>query len=109
MSKLATRLGLAAAVATAVLVAAAASSLAVTAKPSITKFTPSTAKPGAMVTITGTDLTGVKAVEFNGLKATFKAVSATKVTATVPSKAKSGKITVVTKAGTAVSSTMLKV
>ena len=108
MSKIGTRLGLAAAVATAVLVAAA-SSFAVTAKPSITKFTPTTAKPGAMVTITGKDLTGVKAVEFNGLKATFKALSATKLTAKVPSKATSGKITVVTTAGTAVSSTALKI
>ena len=97
-----------AAVAAAVLVAASAA-FAVTAKPSITKFTPSTAKPGATVTITGKDLTGAKSVMVGSLKATFKVKSSTTITATVPTKAKSGKITVVTKNGTAVSSAMLKV
>jgi hypothetical protein len=108
MSNLVARIGFGAAVAAAALVTAS-SSLAVTAKPSITRFTPSTAKPGTMVTIMGKDFTGAKAVEFNGLKTTFKVVSATKITAKVPAKAKSGKITVVTKTGTAVSSAILKV
>ena len=109
MSKLLSRLGFGATVAVVALVAVSAS-LAVTAQPSITTFTPSTAKPGVMVTITGKNLKGAKAVEFAGLKATtFKVDSATKITAKVPAKAKSGKIAVVTSTGTAMSSTTLKV
>lgn len=108
MSKLLAQAGFGAAVAVLALVAASAS-LAVTAKPSITTFTPSTAKPGATVTIMGKNLKGAKTVEFAGLKGTFKVVSAGKITAKVPTKAKSGKITVVTSAGTAVSSSTLKV
>jgi hypothetical protein len=102
------RVGFGAAVVALALVAVSAS-LAVTAKPSITAFTPSTVKPGATVTIKGKNLKGAKAVEFAGLKGTFKVVSAAKITAKVPAKAKSGKISVVTSAGTAVSSSTLKV
>ena len=107
MSKLLVRAGFGAVVAAVALVAASAS-LAVTAKPSITRFTPTTAKPGATITIMGKDLSGAKTVEVAGLKAPFKVVSASKITATVPAKAKSGKITVVTKTGTAVSAAALK-
>jgi len=108
VSKLLARIGFAAAVAALALVAVSAS-LAVTAKPSITSFTPTKAKPGVMVTITGKNLKGAKTVEFAGLKGTFKVVSAGKITAKVPAKAKSGKISVVTSAGTAVSSASLEV
>jgi len=84
--------------------------LAATGKPSITNVTPSTAKVGATVTIIGKNLTGAKAVMFDGLKATtFKVVSATKITAKVPSKAKSGKVTVTTSGGTATSTASLKI
>jgi hypothetical protein len=87
-----------------------ASAFAATSKPSITSFTPLTAKAGVMVTITGKNLTGASAVDFDGLKAvTFKVASATKITAKVPTKAKSGKISVTTKGGTAKSSSSLKV
>ena len=108
MSKLLIRIGFGAAVAALALVAVSAS-LAVTVKPSITAFTPTTAKPGTTVTIMGKNLKGAKAVEFAGLKGTFKVVSASKITAKVPTKAKSGKIAVVTNAGTAVSSTSLEI
>jgi hypothetical protein len=108
VSRLLARIGFGGAVAALALVVVSAS-LAVTAKPSITSFTPSTAKPGVMVTINGKNLKGTKAVEFAGLKGTFKVVSASKITAKVPTKAKSGKISVVTSAGTAVSSSTLKV
>ena len=87
-----------------------ASAFAATATPTITSFTPLTAKAGATVTITGKNLTGASAVDFDGMKATtFKVASATKITAKVPSKAKSGKISVTTKGGTAKSSSSLKV
>lgn len=93
-----------------VVLAVSSTALAATSKPAITRFTPTTAKVGTMVTITGKNLTGAKTVEFDGLKAvTFKVVSATKITAKVPTKAKSGKISVVTKNGTAMSSASLKI
>ena len=94
----------------AVALAVSASAFAATSVPSITSFTPLTAKAGVTVTIKGKNLTGATAVEFDGMKATsFKVASATKITAKVPSKAKSGKISVTTKDGTAKSSSSLKV
>jgi mono/diheme cytochrome c family protein len=75
-----------------------------TAKPSITAFTPSSGKAGAKVTVTGKNLTGVTTVKLGTLKAAFKVGSATKLTLTVPGKAKTGKISVTTKAGTEISS-----
>ena len=60
---------------------------------------------GTSVTITGTNLTGVTAVKFNGVTATFTTSTATSVTATVPSGATTGKITVTTPVGTATSAT----
>jgi NADH dehydrogenase/NADH:ubiquinone oxidoreductase subunit G len=87
-----------------------ASAFGATSTPTITSFAPLTAKAGATVTITGKNLTGATAVDFDGLKAaSFKVASATKITAKLPSKAKSGKISVTTKAGTAKSSSSLKV
>jgi len=87
-----------------------AMALAATAKPAITSFTPTTAKTGTTVTITGKNLTSASAVMFDGLEATsYKVVSATKITAKVPTKAKSGKISVKTKGGTATSSASLKI
>jgi len=75
----------------------------VVAKASVSSFTPTKAKAGTKVTITGKNFTGASLVKIDGLKATFKVVSSTKITATVPAKAKSGKISVTTKAGTATS------
>jgi len=84
--------------------------LAATSKPAITGFTPSTAKSGATVTITGKNLSGATAVTIGGLKASsFKVVSATKITVKLPSNAKAGKIVVKTKGGTATSSSSLKI
>jgi IPT/TIG domain len=70
----------------------------------VTGFTPARAKPGAKVTITGTHLSKPVWVEFGGVKAAFKAVSSTRIAATVPAKARPGKITVLTPAGEATSS-----
>ena len=60
---------------------------------------------GTSVVITGTNLTGVTAVKFNGTTATFTTSTATSVTATVPTGATTGKITVTTPGGTATSAT----
>jgi hypothetical protein len=70
------------------------------AKAAVTAVKPAQAKAGAKVTITGHDFLGTTAVKFAGAKATFKVVSDTKITATVPAGAKTGKISITTAAGT---------
>lgn len=77
----------------------------VVAGATITSFTPTSGPVGTSVTITGTNLTGVTAVKFNGVSATFTTSTATSVTATVPAGATTGKITVTTPGGTATSAT----
>jgi hypothetical protein len=80
-------------------------SFTVAAGPTITSFAPTSGNVGTSVVITGTNLTGVTAVKFNGTTATFTTSTATSVTATVPSGATTGKITVTTPGGTATSAT----
>lgn len=72
--------------------------------PTITSFTPSSGNVGASVTIYGTNLTGATSVHFNGTTASFSAGTSTRMSATVPSTATSGRITVTTAGGTATSS-----
>jgi len=55
---------------------------------------------GAAVKILGTDLTGATSVTFDGTAAVFDVVSATEITATVPSGATTGTVQVVTPGGT---------
>jgi uncharacterized repeat protein (TIGR03803 family) len=55
---------------------------------------------GRAVTIFGTDLAGASGVTFNGTAATFKVVSASAITATVPAGATSGQVKVTTPNGT---------
>jgi hypothetical protein len=75
--------------------------------PTITSFTPTSdcANAGSTITITGTNFSGVSAVNFNGLSATHTIVSSTSITATVPNGATTGAITITNAAGTATSST----
>ena len=80
----------------AMVLALAGSALAVGVKPSITSFTPTSGKGGTKVTITGKNLTGTEAVQIGGITAAFKVRTATKITATVPKKGKTGKITLTT-------------
>ncbi len=73
--------------------------------PGITSFTPTSGIAGTTVTITGTNLTGATGVTFGGTAATsFSVVSSTTLTAVVGTGT-SGKISVITPAGTATSST----
>ena len=65
---------------------------------------PTSAAVGKKVTILGTGLMGSTAVSFNGTAATFKVVSATEITTTVPTGATSGTITVTTSTGTKLNS-----
>jgi hypothetical protein len=82
-----------------------ASNFTVVGGPTITSFTPTSGDVGTNVTITGTNLTGVTSVKFNGVTAAFTTSTATSVTATVPSGATTGKISVTTPGGTATSAT----
>jgi hypothetical protein len=78
--------------------------------PTITGFTPTSGPIGQQVTVTGTNLTGATAVKFNGTTAkTFSVDSATQVTATVPTNATSGTISITTPGGTAVSTQIFTV
>jgi molybdate transport system substrate-binding protein len=71
------------------------------AVPTISKVAPKHGKPGATVTLTGTNFTGTIAVTVAGAAAKFKFVSPTKLTFTVPKKAKSGQIVVTNPSGKA--------
>ena len=72
--------------------------------PAISSFAPSTGPVGSPVTITGANFTGATSVAFNGTNASlFTVNSSTQIQATVPSSATTGKISVTTGGGTAVS------
>jgi len=74
--------------------------------PVISSFTPPSGPAGTQVVITGSNLAGATSVEFGGIAATvFTVNSATQITATVPSGAASGPITVTTANGHSSSST----
>jgi hypothetical protein len=79
------------------------------ALPTITKFSPASGKPGAKVTITGTNLAGATKVTIGGKVAQITSNTATKIKVIVPSSAKTGKIKVTTPGGTATSATKFTV
>jgi hypothetical protein len=82
------------------------------AAPTVTSFTPTSGVVGTTVMITGAgfeDTSAVTAVAFNGVPATFTLDSDTQITATVPSTATTGPITVTDPEGTATSSTSFTV
>ena len=75
-----------------------------TVPPVITGFNPNSGKVGTVVSIFGSNFLGATAVRFNGTAATsFTVVNGGKITATVPSGATSGKISVTNAAGTGTS------
>jgi uncharacterized repeat protein (TIGR01451 family) len=65
----------------------------------ITSVQPNTGSAGTSVTIRGANFTGVLAVQFNGLDATFTTVSANEIRTVVPAGATSGLISIATPAG----------
>ena len=77
-------------------------SLAAMTAPVVSSFSPSAAAPGATVTIDGFNLGGASDLEFGGVSAASVAViSGNRLTAVVPLTARSGRLTVVSPAGTA--------
>ncbi len=66
---------------------------------------PSLGGSGAQVNLLGSNLSGASAVTFNGTAATFSVVSASQITATVPSGATTGMIRVTVPAGSLTSNT----
>jgi uncharacterized repeat protein (TIGR03803 family) len=78
--------------------------------PAIKSFTPTSGPVGTSVVITGTSLQQASAVKFGGVAATaFTVNSDTQVTATVPTGAVTGKISITTPGGTANSSAIFTV
>ena len=75
--------------------------------PQISSFSPTSGPVGTVVTINGESFqaspAGATSVYFGGVKGTITSVSYTKITAKVPTGAKTGKITVTTPGGTATS------
>jgi hypothetical protein len=72
--------------------------------PTINSFSPTSGKVGTVINITGTGLTQTTKVTFGGVKSAFTVSSDSKVAATVPGGAKTGKIAVTTAGGSATSS-----
>jgi hypothetical protein len=85
------------------LLAASGSASGAALKPSIRNFLPRTGAAGTILTITGKNLGGATGVRVDGFKAVYTVRSATRITATVPAKAATGRVSVLSKAGTATS------
>jgi len=82
----------------------AVKTLAPIVPPTITSFTPTSGPVGTTVTITGTNLTDITWVKFNGtVSSSVTPVSATSLKAVVPAGATTGKISIMTPGGTATS------
>jgi uncharacterized delta-60 repeat protein len=72
----------------------------------ITSFAPSTGVPGTVVTITGTNLSGVTGLAFNGVPTTgITRISSTSLTAYVPVNATSGLLKATSPSGSGTSAT----
>jgi uncharacterized repeat protein (TIGR03803 family) len=61
---------------------------------------PTSGKVGAAVKILGTNLTGATSITFNSTAAVFKVVKSSEITATIPTGASTGLVTVTTPSGT---------
>ncbi|MSZ05483.1 MAG: hypothetical protein F2700_13665, partial [Actinobacteria bacterium] len=73
--------------------------------PAITTFEPTGGRAGTVVTLTGANLAGATAVRFGAVPASsFSVLSATQVTATVPTGVTGGPITITTPSGAATAS-----
>ena len=84
-------------------------SVGVTGEPTISGFAPESGGTGSSVTISGSGFTGATVVRFNGMSAAFSIVSDTQITATVPSGASTGPISVTGPGGSSTSTTSFTV
>jgi hypothetical protein len=75
------------------------------APPTITSFSSTSGKVGALVTVYGTNFASASSVTIGGVSATFKISEEKKLVATVPLGAETGAITVTNPGGTGTSST----
>src|SRR4030095_9788253 len=73
--------------------------------PTLTDMNPTSGGVGKAVILTGSKFNGATRVEVNGVSATFTVDSATRITATVPAGATTGRVKVTTPAGSATSAT----
>ncbi|MFN4083925.1 MAG: IPT/TIG domain-containing protein [Bacteroidia bacterium] len=73
--------------------------------PTVTSFTPTSGPVGTTVSITGTNFNAVTFVRFNGVNSSYSVNSPTSITATVPSGATTGAISVINGSGTGTSGT----
>src|SRR5207249_2805284 len=71
--------------------------------PLITDFSPGNGPPETIVVINGANFSDATAVQFNGTNAAFFITSGSQIHATVPAKATSGPLTVISPGGTGVS------
>jgi hypothetical protein len=71
--------------------------------PTVTGFSPTSGPVGTSVTINGTNFTGASAVNVNGTSAAFTVNTSSKITATVPVGASTGKVSVISAGGTGTS------
>jgi hypothetical protein len=78
-------------------------------KPIIQGFTPKSGKPGTKVAIAGLNLSGVKVVRFGPASARFISVTPQLLVATVPRGARTGKIVVTSRSGSAKSPAIFRV
>ena len=79
------------------------------AAPTITSFSPTSGPVGSSVVITGTNFTSLESLTFGGNIAASGSYTATQITATVPSGAQTGVITVMTQGGSASTATAFTV
>jgi uncharacterized repeat protein (TIGR03803 family) len=70
---------------------------------------PAAREVGQSVIILGTNLSGATSLRFNAIAATFRVVSDTEITTTVPVGATSGRVQVITPGGTLLSNTLFRV
>ena len=77
--------------------------------PTVVSFTPTFGLAGTVVTLTGTNFSGVSVVALGSLACAFTIVSPTSITATVPAGAADGPFTVVSASGVGVSASLFDV
>jgi surface antigen len=69
------------------------------AGPRVSAVVPAEGAPGWPVSLTGRRFRNVTSVSFGGVSASFTVTSATRIVTTIPARAQSGRITVITSAG----------